>query len=151
MWKSKAQSNPWVMETLKSLTKALKDPTHAHQINADFCIITPSTISLVHGWLKLDTNCAVWHLSEGKDLVEWLSNTEKAKTHNWSMATCFHIKWKEHQWHTRTDCFQFRGKRALRWGDIRLLRRLRWLRRLCYHCLLLRSATRGGLLGWELR
>lgn len=37
--KSKAQSNPRVMETLKSLTKALEDPTHAHQINADFCII----------------------------------------------------------------------------------------------------------------
>lgn len=48
-----------------------------------------------------------------------LSNTEKAKHTNeaWLLALffIFFLKWKEQQWHTRTDCFQIseRGEKAV--------------------------------------
>lgn len=48
-----------------------------------------------------------------------MSNTEKAKHTNeaWLLALffIFFLKWKEQQWHTRTDCFQIseRGEKAV--------------------------------------
>lgn len=133
-------------------TRALKDLTPAHQANAFSELVTSSTTSLVH-WRcnrhQLHFRTHQW----GTALVEWLSNTEKAKhttEHGYSLSYKVERTSVAHKDRLLSGlCFNG-GEKALRWGDIRLLWRLRWLRRLCYHCLRLRSATRIGLLGWKL-
>lgn len=59
---------PWVIGNMGEPPKLLKDPTHVHQVNADFaCYNKPQLLfSLCTHDVKLDINNAARHLKERK-------------------------------------------------------------------------------------